>query len=542
MKNVKKLWKWLSPYKLRFLWIVLLAATMSIAQVLAALTVADILNAVIKLNQAAFFKATLLALTFFGVTIIVDYLHSVNVSIVSEAVVADIRLASLKAIEQSEFRAFHKEKSENYAASMVTELDIISSRSLSSFFKIIANVCNLVSSIIGLTYLHVSLVIMAFALAALMFTIPTLFQKRMQEMAQKVADSNSNLLVKMGHWLGGYSILNDYNAKNMLQTQLIKPIDDVKQVKIADGKLTAGVSVVSGVLSLSAQMGMIALTGFLAVNQLVSAGTIISTGNLAGMIFSPLHVLMIYISQFQSGFGTLDKVENIISALEETPTGKAIQLASEQNILVQSHDLSVTFDDGRTVQLPNLSLEGKRHYAIVGPSGIGKSVFLGLLSKSISDYKGTLHLNGQEIKELTERSVKDLMAYVPQSTYIFNLSAKENILLGNTNVSQSHYQEVIARAGLESVFASWPDGDATLIGDAHHNISGGQAQRIGIARALLSDKPIMLLDEVTANLDQATAYDIEKTIHAFDDRLTISVTHHLGENNRAFYDEVIDFS
>ncbi|MBS4456961.1 ATP-binding cassette domain-containing protein [Tuanshanicoccus lijuaniae] len=541
MRNVKKLWKWLSPYKLRLLWTTLLAVTDSVAMVLAALTVANILNAIVQLDQAAFVRASVLSTAFFGLGIITTYLYNANVAILNESVVADIRRASLKAFEQSGFQTFHKDKSENYAASMVTELDIISTRSLSSFFKIVSNVSNLVASIIGLTYLHISLVIISFVLATLMFTIPGLFQKRMQEMAQKVADSNSTLLVKMSHWLAGFSILNDYDAKQLLREQLTAPIDDVKAVKIADGKLAAIVSAVSMMLSMFAQIGMIVFTGLLALKQLVPAGAILSTGNLAGMIFGPLSALTVYISQFQSGFGTLDKIEAMIAQLKGQPTGQVAQLGDTNAITIQSRDLLVTFDDGRMVQLPNLSLVGKRHYAIVGPSGIGKSVFLGLLSKNIHQYEGHLQLNHQEVNELTERSVKDLIAYVPQSTYIFNLSAKENILLGNTDISPEHYQAVVARAGLDSVFASWPQGDATLIGDAHHSISGGQAQRIGIARALLSAKPIMLLDEVTANLDRTTAHEIEKTIHAFDDRLTISVTHHLDETNQAFYDEVIDF-
>ena len=289
-----------------------------------------------------------------------------------------------------------------------------------------------------------------------------------------------------------------------------------------------------------AQVLLIILTGYLSLQNIVTPGAVLSTGNLAGMIFGPLSIIINYYAQFQAGFGTLDKVEQVYRSLIPTDEPSAA-IYSGGAFQLQSSDLSVEFEDGRRVSIPDVQFNTGNNYAIVGESGVGKSVFLNLIAKNLNNYQGSLRLNGEELANLLEREVKDHISYVSQSTYLFNMTAKENILLGNPDATEEEYQRAVENAGLESTFASWQDGDQTIIGDSDTSVSGGQAQRIGIARALIDNKPIMLFDEVTANLNSEVALDIDRVIAQIPNRMKLSVTHHVNEMNRPLYDEIISF-
>ena len=540
MSNRKKLRVWLKPYWLGILWGIVLAIVNSVGVVLASLSVANILNAIIEADLDMFYRYCLISLGLFLLSILADYLYDRNSARIKANVAYDIRISGIDAIQSSSYQAFSQRKSEDYAAMMVTDLDIISTRILNNYFRLISNICNLLASILGLIYLHYSLLIATFVLAIIMFTLPGLFQGRMQVLAQNVADRNNHLLQVATHWLGGFRTLNDYDSRDLIGHHITQPTSDVKDAVIQDEYMQATVSMISGILSMLAQVLLIILTGYLSLQNIVTPGAVLSTGNLAGMIFGPLSIIINYYVQFQAGFGTLDKVEQVYRSLIPTDEPSAA-INSGDAFQLQSSDLSVEFEDGRRVSIPDVQFNTRNNYAIVGESGVGKSVFLNLIAKNLNNYQGSLRLNGEELANLLERDVKDHISYVPQSTYLFNMTAKENILLGNPDATEEEYQRAVENAGLESTFASWQDGDQTIIGDSDTSVSGGQAQRIGIARALIDNKPIMLFDEVTANLNSEVAIDIDRVIAQIPNRMKLSVTHHVNEMNRPLYDEIISF-
>lgn len=541
MRNFGKLWKWVVPHKWLFGLIIILAAGSTIGIVLSALSITTILNAIIDYNMSEFIQSSLISFALFVSAVVLKYFYDRSVAKLKSNVIYDIRNSVVETVEHTTYNAYQQHTPEEYASVLLTDLEIIAKKILDMLFKIIYNTFSLISSLVGLIYLHISLVITSVVLAIIVFVVPKVFQKSMQRTTSRVSDANSSLLSTATHWLTGFSVLNDVGAKQYISKKLKEPIEAAKQAQFSDEKLGAFVGLVTGLLSVISQISIIVLTGYLALTHQLTPGAILSSGNLSGMIFSPLSVLVVFYSQFQSGFVSLDKIEQIIQQLNSQVQGQNIQL-NHASITIETQNVSVHFSDGRSVNLPNIKIDENKNYAIVGPSGVGKSVFLNVLCKNIEQYQGNFYLNGTELSTLTEQSVKQIVAYVPQSTYIFNLSARDNIMLGNLHASVVEYEAAVRAAGLEKVFSSWKDGDATMLGTLHQQVSGGQAQRIGIARALIAKKPLMLFDEVTANLDQATARDIEEEIYQIPECLKLNVTHRLTENNRQLYDELIDFS
>jgi ATP-binding cassette, subfamily C, bacterial CydC len=155
----------------------------------------------------------------------------------------------------------------------------------------------------------------------------------------------------------------------------------------------------------------------------------------------------------------------------------------------------------------NLSVPAGGRVALIGPSGIGKSSIAELLLR-FRDYHGSITVGGTEIRDLVADDLRRMIAAVPQRPHLFNSTIRENILLGKPGASDELLQQALADAGLAAWVAGLPLGLDTAVGEGGSALSGGEARRVALARALLKDAPILLLDEPTEGLDAATEQDV----------------------------------
>ena len=164
--------------------------------------------------------------------------------------------------------------------------------------------------------------------------------------------------------------------------------------------------------------------------------------------------------------------------------------------------------------------------AIVGPSGCGKTTVLRLISRLYDYDKGKISIGGQDIKDISTKSMFEKISIVFQDVDLFDFSIMENIRMGRKSASD---EEVIAAAKLanvDKIVAKLPNGYDTLIGENGSKLSGGERQRISIARAFLKDAPIVLLDEISASLDVENEMEIQESINRLIEGKTIIIISH----------------
>ncbi len=179
--------------------------------------------------------------------------------------------------------------------------------------------------------------------------------------------------------------------------------------------------------------------------------------------------------------------------------------------------------DGVDFHLP----EGGR-LAIVGPSGAGKSTLVNLLLRFWDYRDGSIRLGGHELREYRQDDLRRMLGVVSQSTYLFNATVRENLMLARPGATEEEMVEAARRAQVHDFIVSLPKGYDTFVGEQGLALSGGERQRIAIARALLKDAPILILDEATANLDALTEREVLKAIHELmEGRTTLMITHRL---------------
>ncbi|MGX4592836.1 thiol reductant ABC exporter subunit CydD [Leuconostoc sp. JNUCC 76] len=192
---------------------------------------------------------------------------------------------------------------------------------------------------------------------------------------------------------------------------------------------------------------------------------------------------------------------------------------------------AVQFSYDSKVNLKNISLHAKGYQkiALVGESGSGKSTLLSILGGFLQPEQGTININGQEIKHLTQQQWQKQFFYMPQTPYIFHESLRDNIRFYAPSASDEAISEAVEKAGLSSLIDELPAGLNTVIGESGRQLSGGQAQRVALARMLLdSSRKVLLFDEPTAHLDIETEIDLKKTMSTIlDKHLVFFATHRL---------------
>ena len=174
----------------------------------------------------------------------------------------------------------------------------------------------------------------------------------------------------------------------------------------------------------------------------------------------------------------------------------------------------------------DLRLDPGRRVALVGPSGSGKTTVTNLLLRFLDPTAGRVTLGGRDLREYRQEDVRRTFALAGQDAHVFNSTIRANLLLGRPNATDAELMQALRRARLESWVASLPDGLDTLVGEDGNRLSGGQRQRLTVARALLSDAPVLVLDEPTAHLDPQTARAvISDAFDAAGDRSVLLITH-----------------
>ena len=177
----------------------------------------------------------------------------------------------------------------------------------------------------------------------------------------------------------------------------------------------------------------------------------------------------------------------------------------------------------------NLSVKSGQNVAIVGTSGSGKSTIGRLMFRFYDINEGELLVDGNNIKDVTQSSLHSQIGIIPQDTVLFNDTIYYNIAYGNLNADEDSVIAAAKSAKIHNFISNLPDGYETTVGERGLKLSGGEKQRVGIARTLLKNPPILLLDEATSSLDTETENDIQENLYAMlKERTVISIAHRLS--------------
>ena len=261
-----------------------------------------------------------------------------------------------------------------------------------------------------------------------------------------------------------------------------------------------------------------------------SAGQLVFVQTYLTQLFRPLDMLGMVYRTIRQGLIDMAAMFKLIDEPQEVADAPGAPALVVRRPAVTFDNVVFGYDPDRTI-LHGLSLEipAGRQVAIVGPSGAGKSTIGRLLFRFYDPTAGRILIDGQDIKLVTQQSLRSAIGIVPQDSVLFNESIGYNIAYGRDGATEADVEAAARAAALSDLIGRLPKGFATEVGERGLKLSGGEKQRVAIARTLVKNPPILLLDEATSALDTRTEQDILATLHAVaENRTTISIAHRLS--------------
>ena len=247
------------------------------------------------------------------------------------------------------------------------------------------------------------------------------------------------------------------------------------------------------------------------------------------LMFSPLKHLAEINSNLQRGLAAAEGVFNLLDERSEADTGTKLLGRSSGQIRFSSVTVQYPNRDRPALNSVNLEIPAGQTYALVGPSGGGKSTFVNLLPRLYDVNSGSITLDGIDIRELKLANLRSQIALVSQDVVLFNDTIAKNIAYGRSDLSDAEISDAAKAADLLHFIESLPQGMQTVVGDRGVRVSGGQRQRIAIARAIIKDAPILILDEATSALDTQSESNVQNAIERLrEGRTTVVVAHRLS--------------
>ncbi len=271
---------------------------------------------------------------------------------------------------------------------------------------------------------------------------------------------------------------------------------------------------------------------YLVSNNLVSIAALIFTVTYLGRVTGAMFSINSIIRSSEQAFLDASKITEVLSNevdVLDAPNAKALTI---KNADLHFHDVTFSYNDSRQEAVfrnLNLQIPNGQSIGLVGKSGGGKSTLTQLLLRYMDIQEGEILIDGQNIAEVSQNSLREKISYVPQDPYLFHRSLRENITYGKEDASDNEIADAIRKSHCKEFIDKLPEGLNTVVGERGVKLSGGQRQRIAIARAILKDSPILVLDEATSALDSESEKLIQSALeNLMKNRTSIVIAHRLS--------------
>ena len=276
--------------------------------------------------------------------------------------------------------------------------------------------------------------------------------------------------------------------------------------------------------------GVIWLGSYLITHNQLTPGGFVSFITALLMLYHPIKSIGTNFTNVQYSFMAMERIFGILETKPTISSKKDAKILNGVEKTINFKDVYFEYLPQKPV-LQGISMEVKKGQtiALVGNSGGGKSTLVSLLTRFYDIQKGSIEIDGTDIRNLNLDSLRQNIAFVFQDNILFAGTIRENILLGNKNATEEQIKQAIKNACLDEFIASLPKGLDTAIGERGTTLSGGQRQRVAIARAFIKNAPIVVLDEATSALDNKSEEIVQQAIYnLMTDRTVFIIAHRLS--------------
>lgn len=475
-------------------------------------------------NPYSFKYRIIISIILMALTILITYLREILIAKYIKIYNTIIRDSLFKA------RLNNNSKKE-YISILINDVNTVENEYIKAKFDLITCIVMFVfawGNLMMYSWIH-GLIILIFAIASV--SVSMILRSKARKYRVAISKNQEKYTHRVKDMLLGITVIKQFSALEHICLEHHKENENLETTKYENSKFLAKMEGISSVFSMSMFYISFLLGAFLVVRGTYTIAIMMSAIQLVNNIVSPMFEGISSINCINGSSEILNKIK-LFSKINEQQSGEnigSINNIALKNISYQSENFKMN----------NISFEFKKgkKYAIVGKSGAGKTTLLNLISKNTDYIPKGIAINGIPIENINDSYIKKLMTYMNQEVYVFNDTIKNNILLYE-DFDEETYQYIIKLAGLEKFIDSFPEKDQHMLINNGENISGGEKQRIALARVLLRDSNVILLDEAFSSLDNITAHAITLDILEFD-KTVVMVVHKYAEDILKKCDEIL---
>ena len=428
---------------------------------------------------------------------------------------------------------FNKHNTSTYISALTNDVTKIEASYLFSAFDLITNITLLLTTIVIMLIYSPLLTLAGIGLSLLPFIGAIIVGGKLAFHEKEISDQNASFMHFVKDNLIGFSTVKVFKSENKIKELFIKNNDILENKKASKTKTLVLMEMVQTVLSLVSQFGVFFIGAYISITTGdIAPSVILLFVQLMNYIISPLMQIPSSLSKRLACKPLFIKISEIIQIESDNNLGVEIEEINEITV----SNLKFMYDDKVILKGINHKFEKNKSYAIVGTSGSGKTTLINLLLGKYNNYSGDIYYNNADLKNISLDSLFEIASFVEQNVFVFDDSIINNITM-YSNIDEELLKEAINKSGLAKLIDE--KGPDYRCGENGCNLSGGEKQRISIARALVKKSQLLLLDEATSALDNETSSSITNNLLRINNTTKIMITHRLDEEILNQFDEIV---
>lgn len=523
-----KMVKYLKEFKFENFMVFLLITIDIALAVLSSVFLANVLNSLIAKEMNQFFLWLAIDIILWLVDSFVQGARDVWKEIAIQKQLNAVRRDIIEPLTEISYSDFEKNSKEDYNSWLNNDTKLLYDNGFHQIYFVYTGIVAMLFSGIAIIFFHWVLLLTTLLVGALLFYFPKIFKKSVERDTEQVSELANDALATSTDYLRGYEVLYHNKQLGLMQERTMGKFNQLATANVNLIFTRARMQYSLLGTSMLGQFLILAVAGFLIMNGQIGIGVVMSVGNLSGTVTNYSKsvanslILLTATGKLLEKYGKITDESKVTDGEEVTAFESKLELKN----------LAVAFPDGQKIEYPEIVIEKGKKYAIIGDSGSGKSTLINLLVGNKQDYEGEILLDGKDYKGINRKSLPHVMSVIMQFPYLFKETVEENLTLGR-KISPDIFDKSIRIACADDFVFNKLD----TVYDK--NLSGGQQERLSVARELMGSKPILVMDESTASVDKKTALAVEKNILENPDLTVIMITHHLYDETQSYLDEVI---
>lgn len=432
--------------------------------------------------------------------------------------------------------AFNAKNSAVYIADLNTNIENLSNCYFQQVFFCINGMAGFAGAFAAMLWIDRSNIYIIIPLTVLCSVVPILAGKYVEKRSAQYMGGLDAYTARLKDYLDGFMVIRAFSIHDRIMGQHRFYNEDMENRKMAQSDLQALLVIVSMFLGIMSTLATMAYGVWLVLDGRARGGDIIAMGHLIGKVSGVVTEVISAASQFQTAKPIIGRFNKILSR-ESASRDQGEGLDDVREIVFDGVSFGYT-EDTAVLEHVTARFEKGRSYAVVGESGSGKTTMFQLLLRCYEEQGGGITVNGRNIHGYNDRSFYARLGWIDPGMFLFEDTIRNNLTL-YADVPEDVLQRALRAARLEEFIMGLPLGLETPVTENGANLSAGQRQRLALARAMINDPPVYLLDEFTSNLDLQTGTEIESALLREKDKLIIHITHKLIPEMLEQYDEIL---